>query len=235
MAEVEGVCVRECCGALLAWAWPDEAAYDAFYADVEQFHGAQQRREGFPVTVERDAEHLAASRARIPFLAALMPPEGTVTLLDVGAGGGAFVQAAQEAGYCARGLEPCRNLARWAQMQKGRSVWALGWQQAWGEWDVITLHDVLEHLTRPLDCLLVLRAHLTGRGLLVVEMPEYDSPHQREQGLLWRHIRPKQHLWLPSRESAETLFGRAGFEVVAFQRPRRGALGKACWVLQRAH
>ena len=227
---VQGVCVRQCCGTLLSWAWTCEAEYNAFYADMTQFHEAQQAAEGHPSTVERDAEHLKAARSRVKLLSGMYDlPYGT-KLLDIGAGGGSFVAACKEVGWNVLGLEPCAALAHWARSQ-GRLVEYGGWQHLMGDWQVITLLDVLEHLTNPLACLCCLRAHLEPGGLLVVEMPEWESAQAKREGLAWRHVLPKQHVCLYSEMAARELFTRAGLAVEAITRPLRGRIGKIVYYL----
>lgn len=232
LAQVEGVCVRACCGCLLSWAWESEAAYLGFYQDIEQFHEGQQATEGHPTTTQRDAEHLRASRSRVKTLSALYPlPYGT-QVLDVGAGGGSFVQACAEVGFSAVGVEPCAALAHWARRQL-RNVECGTWQQVNGEWEVIALHDVLEHLTNPGSCLCYLRAHLSESGLMIVEMPEWGCPQAKREALRWRHVLPKQHVCLYSDRAAQELFARCGLKIEALVRPLRGSLGKIVYYLSR--
>lgn len=227
---VEGVCVRTCCGTLLAWAWKDEEEYLRFYADIAYFHSAQQIEEGHPTTMERDAEHLKASRNRVKILSGLYSlPYGT-RVLDVGAGGGSFVAAGQEIGLDILGIEPCASLAYWAR-ERVRNVIPGRWQEVEGEWQLITLHDVLEHLTNPASCLCYLRSCLSERGLLVVEMPEWESPQAKREGLQWRHVLPKQHVALYSEAAAVALFARCGLQVEATVRPLRGDIGKITYFL----
>lgn len=229
----DGICLRECCGCLLAWAWESEDDYARFYADVAYFHSAQQIEEGHPTTVERDQEHLKASRNRVKVMSGLYDlPYGT-RLLDVGAGGGSFVAACKEVGWEAFGLEPCTELARWAWSQ-GRNVYAGDWHSAQGDWEVICLHDVLEHLVNPGSCLAYLRAHLTETGLLIVEFPEWECAQALREGLAWRHVLPKQHPCLYSDRAAQEMFLRAGLQIEALMRPLRGSIGKITYYLGQA-
>jgi hypothetical protein len=230
---VEGVCVRTCCGTLLSWAWESEEAYTQFYADIAQFHEGQQEREGHPTTIARDAEHLKASRNRVKTLSALYLLPYETQVLDVGAGGGSFVAACREMCWQAFGIEPCRALAEWACAQ-GRPVSCIRWQdyKATG-FNVIALHDVLEHLTEPIDCLLHLQGALVQGGTIVVEMPEWESAQAKREGLNWRHVAPQQHVCLYSDSAAQELFRRCGLAVEAMVRPLRGEIGKITYYLGR--
>lgn len=225
--------VRRCVGrghdVLLSFVWKDEEDYERYYADISQFHTAQQIEEGFPETKARDTEHYKAALYRLNIYSVFLKGLEGKSLLDIGAGSGAFVRAASSPPHCmgAYGIEPCSNLVSWAK-ERDRNVYRGEWKDAEGDWDLITLHDVLEHLTQPLDCLKYLAGLLTDDGRIVVEMPEW-----RGQGENWRHIRPKQHICLFNRAAGETLFDMAGLEVMAYWRPLSGKLDKAAWLLSR--
>jgi SAM-dependent methyltransferase len=227
----DGVRLRLCCGSLLAWAWSSEEEYEAWYRDPEAYHVAEPPRYGQRPFIERVGEHAAAARTRLSLLGAFYPPRDGMRVLDVGAGTGMFVEVAQRGfGLDAEGIEPCGALVRWAT-ERGIRVRQGDWQAVAGYYRIITLFDVLEHLTRPAECLRHLRQCLEADGLLVIEMPEWGSPHQLRHGLEWRHLKPREHLWLPSRAAAEGLFRRTGYEVMLFYRPLCGSLGKATWFL----
>jgi SAM-dependent methyltransferase len=230
----DGAWLRLCCGSLLAWEWASEEEYETWYWDPVAYHVAEQRANGQAPFAERLAEQVAAAHARLQVLTALAPPRGEARLLDVGTGTGAFVEVARQYGYAATGIEPCGKLVEAAQ-QRNWPVLQGDWRSAAGRHAVITLFDVLEHLTRPYECLRHLRRCLEPEGVLVVEMPEWDSPHQRAHRMNWKHIRPRQHLWLPSRSAAELLYRRAGYELLGFYRPLLGSLGKASWFLTPSH
>jgi SAM-dependent methyltransferase len=222
VGERDGYPLRECCGVLLSWQWRDEESYHRLYTEGCRYHQEQQLREGQLPYSHRDAEALAAAESRLDVLQLHAPRRSS--LLDVGCATGALVHAAAARGLTTRGLDPNAEMVRLAQASS-RPVALGGWQAAAGRWDVITLLDVLEHLTRPLPCLQRLRAHLTPGGTLVVEWPEWDCPAARAQGLGWKHVRPLQHVCLYSDSAARALFGRAGLHVRSHDRPVGGALG----------
>lgn len=210
----------------MSFPWASEAEYHAFYADEAQYHTGQQMKEGFLPTRERDEEHRRAASTRVMVYAAMgIRP---ATLLDFGCGGGAFVDQASAYGWEATGYEPCVPLAEWAS-ERYRNVSAESPFEAGVEFDFITAHDVLEHLTRPEATLRRLRTMMRGDGALAVEMPEANGPF----GAWEKHLRPKQHVCLYSKAAAEALYARCGFEVEAFWRPKRGTLGKMTHLLRK--
>lgn len=235
IGEKDGIPLRLCChcNILLAWAWPDESAYERQYSDPEDYHVREQIANGQKPFAERDKEHCTAACARLHTLESLYPLPGR-TLVDVGAGTGAFVDmASQYHGVKAHGFEPCGTLVASAR-KAGRDMHVGGWQDVAGEVDFITLFDVFEHITRPHEALDHFYQHLANDSRLVIEMPEWDSPQMNASGLGWKHIRPRQHVALYSDSAFRDLLARHGFVLDAFYRPVSGSLGKATWVARKA-
>ena len=238
----EEVILRECRAGhppvLLAWAWPagteGEAAYQAHYGHPTAYHVDEAQANGLPAMADREAEYRLAAFHRLRFLSAVAPSPYTRSLLDVGAGTGAFVSVADSElfNFDAAGLEPNAAMVRAAQVQKV-PLEIGGWENVQGFWDVITLHDVLEHVTRPFACLATLRAHLAEDGILVIEWPEYQCIASCQQGLAWKHVKPRQHVCLYSDRAAQMLFRRAGLRLIASHLPKRGEIGKIAYYLEK--
>lgn len=216
----EGVTLRRCdpCGVSLAWAWPSEVAYGRFYSEGERYHREEARRHGLASHSERFEEHLAAGERRLRAMCDLLPARReTLTLLDIGAGNGAFVAAARRHGIEARGLEPNQTMVD-AANARGLPLVRGSWRRAgtWGKrYDVITLHDVIEHVTRPAACLELLRRCLEPGGLLILETPEWTPERTRD----WRHLKPREHLCLYSETALRELVCRAGLYPLRVTRP----------------
>lgn len=221
--EKDGYPLRECCGILLSWQFASVGEYEAQYTGA--YHTTVQQQQGQPPSLTRDTEHLTAARCRLELLRQWVPPPAT--LLDVGCGAGSFVAQAQAFGYDAMGFDPCFDIGEFGR-RLGRNIFTRGWRDVedHAEENIITLHDVLEHLTEPQACLELLRRRLRPKGLIVVEMPEFQAP-----GDWVRHIRPLQHVALYSDPAARELFRRCGLQVEASFRPCRGTLGKASYWL----
>lgn len=207
------------CGVRLSFPWPDEAAYEALYQS-----SAYHEDEHILPFCDRKIEAERAAWMRLRVIESVCP-EGFCKVMDVGAGHGAFVFASSW-GRTSSGVDP---------HPLGESVEQGTWKSVKGAWDLITMFDVLEHLTRPLECLRHLRSCLSNGGVIVVEMPELYSPHHVACGEAWRHIKPREHICLYSREAFRKLAKMAGFEVFAEVRPLRGELGKMTYFCQEAH
>ena len=224
----DNVVIRNCCGVLLAWGWESEAEYLRWYSDGTRYHMDEQVAQRQKSYADRDADHVSAAFQRIQLIRMLRP--GARTLTDIGAGTGALVHAASATGFDARGLEPNANLVKFAT-DAGRRVSVGDWSTVRYFSDVFCLVDVLEHLTRPKECLRYVLQFLAKDGLLYVEMPEAACHEHQVQKLEWKHIRPKQHVCLYSDDAAQKLFYMCGYQVEFAIRPKIGKLGKIAYGL----
>jgi 2-polyprenyl-3-methyl-5-hydroxy-6-metoxy-1,4-benzoquinol methylase len=114
------------------------------------------------------------------------------TLLDVGAGTGLLVRAAQEAGFQAIGVEPSRRAATAARSLNGVEVLQGVLPHAGlgdARFDVITAVDVIEHVMNPVGLLRTMVGYLAPGGLLVVTTPDVSSWAPRVLGRRWWHCR----------------------------------------------
>jgi SAM-dependent methyltransferase len=228
IGEKDGVHVRQCCGVMLSWSWESEAAYESFYADGQTYHVDQQIKEGQKAYWERDGELVAASLLRLEWIRQLRPMGRTI--VDIGAGTGAFVHAAGLKGYTAIGIDPNGQMCKEAAV-RGRKIKKGTWKDIDWQYDIVALIDVFEHLTRPKECLERIKQHIAPGGVVYVEMPEAGCRQNIEQKLDWKHVRPQQHLALYSDHAARQMFYIAGYQVEFSLRPFQGALGKIVYGL----
>jgi len=144
-------------------------------------------------------------------------PEGT--LLDVGAGSGILVEAALEMGYKAEGIEPSKWLSETAR-KHGLPI-HLGTfphQETPGPYDIITLVDVLEHVTNPLELMTDLRKGLKKDGILVIVTPDVKSIPARLLKYKWWHYRVA-HVGYFNKKNLALLSQKAGLQLVKQKRP----------------
>lgn len=100
-------------------------------------------------------------------------------LLDVGAGKGEFVAAAQENGFEAVGVEPSPRFCEYAEKHFKATVFN-GLLETCAElknrqFDVITLHHVFEHVEKPHELLENLKSFLKDDGIIYIEVPNTQS------------------------------------------------------------
>ncbi len=138
---------------------------------------------------------------------------GAVNLLDIGAGTGIFCDQAERAGFRAVGVEP----SAWA-VAEGRRRYGITLHEGYfphpdvvnRQFDVVTMCDVIEHVSQPVEILQAARRCVSPGGLLVVVTPDISSLAARVMGPRWWHLRPA-HIGYFSRQTMEAALGAAGF------------------------
>ncbi len=139
------------------------------------------------------------------------------TLLDVGAGTGAFAATMQQAGWAVTGLEPDETARANARTQHNMdlanpdNLFAL----PANSFDAITLWHVLEHvheLHRYLDTFNTL---LKPNGVLVIAVPNYTSYDAAIYQEHWAAYDVPRHLYHFSPQSMAVLAQQHGFDITA--------------------
>lgn len=113
-------------------------------------------------------------------------PAGTI--LEVGCGGGFFLQAAREAGYRIFGVEADQARAGQAAQRSGAQVIANDFMQVdfrHCRVDAVVMWDVFEHLAAPDMVLEHIRRMLRPGGYFMTVVPDAGSPEIRHFGAHW--------------------------------------------------
>lgn len=200
---VHGRIVR-CRGCGLMWVSPRPAPAEIAtrYVEVEDpLYEAE--REGRALTFER----------RLRSLERLVGPADGRRLLDVGAYTGVFVEAARARGWDAVGLEPSRWATATAR-DRGLPV-TQGFLEEGpypaGSFDLVTLWDVIEHVTAPVATLRLCHEALRPGGTLAVHTMDAGSPAARLLGRRWPWLM-EMHLFYFDRSTLRAMLRAAGFE-----------------------
>jgi ubiquinone/menaquinone biosynthesis C-methylase UbiE len=141
-------------------------------------------------------------------------PDGR-PLLDVGAYTGVFVEIAAQHGWDAWGVEPSswavkQGRARGLHIEQGTLDTA---DLPDGHFHVVTMWDVIEHLTDPREALLQAHRLLTPDGLLVVHTIDIESLFARLMGPRWPWLM-EMHIYYFSRRTLHAMLKRCGFQVL---------------------
>lgn len=99
-------------------------------------------------------------------------------MLDIGSNNGQLMFSAIRQGWDANGIEVNAELAA-ESIEKGLNAihgyFPDDMPNAWGDFDLISMLDVLEHIEQPLAFLKGVSSHLKTGGLAVVQVPNFDS------------------------------------------------------------
>jgi SAM-dependent methyltransferase len=147
----------------------------------------------------------------------VLPFRQSGRLLDVGASNGGMVRRARELGFDAAGLEPSPEICELARNTHRVTMYCGSLaEQEFPEdsFDIVTLHDVLEHFFDPRQELLQIRRIMPQGGLLVVETPTTDSRDFAEMGIDWPSCSPLEHVHLFSAANGARLLQETGFRII---------------------
>ncbi len=131
-------------------------------------------------------------------------------VLDIGCGRGLFLHIMARRGWEVAGTEVSEAVAECARRSYGvpvvsaEKIHAL--QQ--GNYDVVTLYHVLEHVDDPAALLDRCHALLNEDGLLVVAVPNAGSLQARWGKGSWFHLDPPHHLYQFTAEGLQRLLER---------------------------
>ena len=140
-------------------------------------------------------------------------------LLDIGAYTGLFLSLARDAGWQVAGIEP----SRWAVAQ-ARKLYHLTLKMGIlkrghftpGTFDVITLWDVIEHFTDPLQAIRICHSYLKPGGWLIMSTMDIDSLAAKILGPRWPWLIHMHRVYF-SRTTMKKILEKAGFTNVFFR------------------
>jgi SAM-dependent methyltransferase len=120
----------------------------------------------------------------------------TGRILDVGCASGNFLQVCFERGWEIVGIEPAEGFCAKAKamLGEGGKIICATLQQASlpkGSFDVVTLWDVLEHVSEPVEFLASCASLLRPSGFVFANVPDLDSAQARVLGSKWPLLLPE--------------------------------------------
>ncbi|MCX8043026.1 MAG: class I SAM-dependent methyltransferase [Desulfobacterota bacterium] len=136
-------------------------------------------------------------------------------LLDVGAAAGTFMAVARRDGWEVSGCEPNTWFCQWGKEHYGITIdQGTLFNQKYPEnfFDVITLWDVIEHVTDPLSLVAACARLLKPNGLFVCTYPDIGSWIARLMQRRWVFLM-SVHLYYFTKTTIRSLLQRCGFKV----------------------
>jgi SAM-dependent methyltransferase len=148
-------------------------------------------------------------------------------LLDYGAGSGALLDELRKLGLVADGLEFSENARDYCLSNRGFSLKADLHEVPDGYYQVISMIEVIEHLTDLSGTLKEIFRVLAPGGRLFVTTPSRTGLRARIEKGHWHEAQKKFHLFLFDLKSMDFHLKRAGF--IDVKRNKYGPLQKAGW------
>ncbi|MEP7146483.1 MAG: class I SAM-dependent methyltransferase [bacterium] len=142
------------------------------------------------------------------------------TILDVGAGVGLMVNAAKEKNLDATGVEPSRWL-----VQKAKKLFNIDLIEGivpnvsleGKKFDIVFAVDVIEHLSRPVEFLNILKNYLNDDGIILIATPDSKSFIAKKLGRKWWHYR-LAHIGYFNHQSMKEAVSKANLKIEKFER-----------------
>lgn len=138
---------------------------------------------------------------------------GVGSLLDYGCGSGEFLVEMQNSGWQACGVEPAQRPKESAREQNLSVFDKI--EQSSGQFNVITLWHVLEHVYEVQKLIKQLKERLQENGILVLALPNLKSYDAQQYGSNWIAYDAPRHVSHFSPADLERLFSRFGFQIIA--------------------
>lgn len=201
------------CGVTRQWPYPNSASADAFYRDylgTKQAENPAYLSETYWTAFEREKDLTFRDLGFDP--ATLRGRR----VLDVGCAVGQFLQYATHRCATATGIDISEELVGIAS-GKGFDASVARLEDTAGEYDLVTMWHVIEHVPDPVATLADAYARLACGGGLIVETP-CTGLISDLFGKHWRFYMPVEHLHLFSQESLFGLLRRSGFAVASWVR-----------------
>lgn len=142
-------------------------------------------------------------------------------LLDIGCGTGYFPNYMKQNGYDASGMEIEPGARKFASDNFGLKVSSpdeLLSVKHTGEFDIITLWHVLEHLHDPAKYLNWIFDSLKTSGTLFIALPNHNSYDAKKYRQFWAAYDVPRHLWHFNPETFEKLVAKYGFKLIKVKR-----------------
>jgi SAM-dependent methyltransferase len=141
-------------------------------------------------------------------------PSGGARILDVGCGPATVLGLLKAKGFDVTGVDLSESAAEIAKRDYGIDVTVGSVQDAAfpsGEFDVVVLLHVLEHVPNPHEVLTEIFRILKPKGRIVLQVPNIDSLQFRLFGVRWYGLDVPRHLIDYSRSSVLRLLRSCGF------------------------
>ena len=143
------------------------------------------------------------------------------SILDVGSGQGYFLKRGKERGWKTLGIEPSKestNYSRNLGLEIENDYLSRNNYQKYGQFDVVHMHEVIEHLPDPKNILSIAKELLNPNGLLCIVSPNEFNPLQEafvensNTEKWW--IAPPEHINYFSISSVKKMLVKNGFSIL---------------------
>jgi 2-polyprenyl-3-methyl-5-hydroxy-6-metoxy-1,4-benzoquinol methylase len=140
----------------------------------------------------------------------------TPKLLDVGCGMGLFLHKAKQNGFVSEGLELSNYACNFARSKNilVHNTSIDEFELPKNSFDVISMREVIEHLSSPITSLQKIYNGLKPGGILFITTGNYNCPERKVRGSNWNYFMPEGHLTIFSNQTLKMFLVKTGFKQV---------------------
>lgn len=187
--------------------------------DESYFQGGKE--DGYSNYVASERVLKNEFRKSVTLLRDLTKKRGGLRLLEIGSAYGFFLDEAARSFTCT-GIEVSKEGVDFSRKRGHHVILGIADEETMkqqGNFDVIVMFDVIEHLPFPVETVCLLAKHLNKDGIVLIVTGDIQSPLARLFGKFWRLMTPPQHTFFFSRRTLKTLLEKAGLSIVKTDRP----------------
>lgn len=210
--------------------WPIPKELDSIYKKDYFKAGSEKTEFGY---TDYDLDKEPMKKIFTDFLIGIENFVKKKTIFDVGVATGYFLDIAINRGWQTAGVEISQYASKLAR-SKGHEVSTgdLESIDVQAKFDLITMWDVLEHLSNPKLSLKKANQMLVKAGLLIINTIDKNSFWARLWGKKWHLIIPPEHLYYFSFKNLEILLKDTGFKILITKKiVKKFSLSYICRVL----
>jgi 2-polyprenyl-3-methyl-5-hydroxy-6-metoxy-1,4-benzoquinol methylase len=140
----------------------------------------------------------------------------TGTLLDYGCGTGEFLQFMKRNSWQTFGIEPSDAARAKAVSTNGQIIFpSLQQLPPQQKFDAVTLWHVAEHLHQLNETIADIKTRLTPNGVLLLAVPNYQSPDAKHYKCHWAGYDVPRHLWHFGKHAMQLLLQKHGMNLAS--------------------
>ncbi len=189
--------------------FPSYEEYEKMYKD-SYYHINIQKNINHESYFDRFFHDIRIGMLRLERYSEFIDLNSHTSILDIGCGNGGFIIAASKLELIedCLGIDPdveminyLNNFKELNSLFEPLDTYRLN--KINKRYDLITMHDVFEHLYYPCKTLYNIHSVATSGSILIIDIPDLDSG--LNDILSWKHTRPQQHIFLYTEWSIDNI------------------------------